>query len=366
MKNKVIGIFAPRLNKNHIVFYESLAILFNKEGIDVHFFIDKWFEGKIKLKNGNKYYLNIYQSEISFYLKYITELKKLDYLIVEPDTSKLLFVFFALITNLKYSLVVHNANYWLKPIENLVFKKKIVKILNFIILKKATSIIVVNSNVKKYCIKNSSKITYYFPFNLNIKSNSNTNISEDSKLNIVIPGNISSKRRDYITILQGFKKVLKVRNDLRLVLLGKLDTNDVDIYNSIKEIKDLFPDNIIYWNQFIDEKDFELYIESATLFVAPLNQYLYTDISVEEYGNTKETGVTSFIRKNNKFCLAPDYLLFEEDINHLILKYKDTNEFSKILLGLKNPYNVNPKAINNILYINNLNKEVNLFLNSTL
>ncbi len=366
MKNKVIGIFSPRLNKNHIVFYESLSILFNNEGVDVHFFIDNWFVDKIKLKNGNKFYLNTNQSEISFYLKYKSQLKNLDYLIVEPDTSKLLLAAFVLITKLKYSLVVHNANYWLKPIENLGFKKTIIKILNRIIFNKSTSIIVVNSNVKRYCILYSTKTTYYFPFNLYITSNINTNVIDDTKLNIVVPGNVSSKRRDYATILNGFKNVLNDRNDLRLVLLGKLDTTDVDIYNTIIGIKELFPDNIIYWNQFIDENDFELYIESATLFVAPLNQYLYTDISREEYGITKETGVTSFIRKNNKFCLAPEYLLFEEDINHLIVKYKDTIDFSRILSGLKNPYNVIPTAINNMLYMNDLKKEVNLFLNTTI
>jgi len=49
LKSKVVGVFSPRLNKNHIVFYEVLSHLFHKKGTKVVFFIDKWFENKIKI-----------------------------------------------------------------------------------------------------------------------------------------------------------------------------------------------------------------------------------------------------------------------------------------------------------------------------
>ena len=362
MKNKVIGIFAPRLNKNHIVFYDSLSILFNNEGIDVHFFIDKWFEDKIKLKNGNKFYLKKNQSETLFYLKYKSQLKKLDYLIVEPDTSKLLLAAFALITNLNYSLVVHNANYWLKPNKNLGFKKTIIKILNKIIFDKSTSIIVVNSNVKKYISSYTNKNIHYFPFNLSDNSQHASKQFFDSKLNLVVPGNVSSKRRNYKVILDGFQIALKYRDDLRLVLLGNLDTNELDVFKTIMEIKKAYPDNIKYWDCFIDEKEYEQFIDSATLFIAPLNQFFKTDISLEEYGITKETGVTSFIRKNKKYCISPHYLVYEDDIKHLIIKYKSIKDFSKIIIELKNPFNSIPNDLNFQSYIHEINKELNKFL----
>lgn len=358
-----IGVFSPRINKNHIVFYETLSFLFNNQGINVVFFVDNWFENKLKISGNDKFIYNKFKSEFFFYFKHFYKLKKLDYIIIEPDSSKILLTFFTFFFNLKFSLVIHNANYWLFPLKKGGFRKSLIIFLNNILFKRAKSIIVVNSNVKEYCLENSSKNTFCFPFNLYIKSNTPPIINlGDSFINLVIPGNVSEKRRDYLTILRGFEIAMKYRRDLRLVLLGKVDKNEKLLYEKIQNLKVQFQYNIVFWDKFIEDKEFEFYIESASLFIAPLNQYISTDISIEEYGITKETGVTSFIRKNKKYCLAPDYLAFEADINHLIICYKDSMDFSNLLRNLcLNDLNEDSKNRNES-YMKYVNNEVNLFL----
>jgi hypothetical protein len=332
---KVAGVFSPRLNKNHIVFYEALSHLFHHKGVEVVFFIDKWFEDKVKLSGKDKFIYNTFRHEFLFYIKQFYKLRKCDYVIIEPDSSKILLASFVILFRLDFTLVVHNANYWLNPTEISGLREYVIIYLNNILFNRAKSLIVVNSNVKKFCLDHTSKKVYYFPFNLYLTIGDKLiNQNTDSIINLVVPGNVSSNRRDYITILEGFEYALKSRRDLRLVLLGKVDINDRFLLEKIQGLKIKFPLNILFWNDFIDDKEFEFYIETSTLFIAPLNQYIKTDISIEEYGITKETGVTSFIRKNNKYCLAPNYLVFEEDLHHLIIKYRDSFDFAGLLCDL--------------------------------
>lgn len=362
MSDKIIAVFSPRLNKNHIVFYETISYLLNKEGFQVHFFIDKWFEERIKISPTDQLILRKNENEFDFFSRIFFKLRRSDFVIIEPDASKIILALCSILLLNKYSIVVHNANYWLKPIFKFSIKRILIITLNKILLNNSKSLIVVNRNVKKYISGISSHKIYYFPFNLSIQSVQYKNSNLKEKLFIVVPGNLSSKRRDYETILLGFIDAVDKREDLILVLLGKIERIEKKLLKLIELSKSKFPNNILYWSNYIKDTEYDFYINSANYFIAPLNKYMYTDISIEEYGITKETGVTSFIRQHKKYCFAPNYLIFEEDIKKFIIRYNNSSEFSNLLVNLSIEKNKNILDSNDSDYLEYLNSQTKLFI----
>ncbi len=364
MSNNIIGVFSPRLNKNHIVFYETLSYLFNKEGFQVHFFIDKWFEDRIKSSPTDQLVFKRSKNELDYFYRIFFKLKKCDFIIIEPDVSKNILVLFSIFMFNKYSIVVHNANYWFKPIYKFSIKRILIISVNKILLNNSKSIIVVNRNVKKYISDISNHKTYYIPFNWNNQPVQFRGNNLEKDLFIVIPGNVSSKRRDYETILLGFIDAMYKRKDLILVLLGKIELFENKLLELIELVKLKFPNNILYWSTYINDTEYDFYIDNAICFVAPLNNYIYTDISLEEYGITKETGVTSFIRQHKKYCFAPSYLLFEDDIKKFVIGYNNSYEFSNFLVNLNILDMENNSDSIDYNYLEYLNSQVKLFISS--
>jgi hypothetical protein len=238
--------------------------------------------------------------------------------------------------------------------------------LNKILLNNSKSLIVVNRNVKKYISHISNHKTYYFPFNLSIQPVQYKYSNLKEQLFIVVPGNLSSRRRDYETVLLGFIDAVKKREDLILVLLGKIERSENKLLKSIEQVKSKFPNNILYWSNFIKDTEYDFYINSANYFIAPLNKYLYTDISVEEYGITKETGVTSYIRQHKKYCFAPSYLTFEDDIKKFIIRYNNSSEFSNLLGNLNILENNFFSDSNDTDYVEYLNSQTKLFISNNI
>lgn len=366
MSVKIIGVFSPRLNKNHIVFYETISYLFNKEGFQVHFFIDKWFEERIKISPTDQIISRHSENELDFFYRIFFRLRRSNFIIIEPDASKIILALCSILLLNKYSIVVHNANYWLKPIYKFSIKRILIITLNKILLNNSKSLIVVNRNVKKYISHISNHKTYYFPFNLSIQPVQYKYSNLKEQLFIVVPGNLSSRRRDYETVLLGFIDAVKKREDLILVLLGKIERFENKLLKLIEQVKSKFPNNILYWSNFIKDTEYDFYINSANYFIAPLNKYLYTDISVEEYGITKETGVTSFIRQHKKYCFAPNYLTFEDDIKKFIIRYNNSSEFSNLLVNLNILENNFFSDSNDTDYLEYLNSQTKLFISNNI
>lgn len=366
MSDKIIGVFSPRLNKNHIVFYETISYLFNKEGFQVHFFIDKWFEDRIKISPIDQLILRQRENELEFFYRIFFKLRRCNFIIIEPDASKIILALCSILLLNKYSIVVHNANYWLKPLYKFSIKRILIITLNKIILSNSKSLIVVNRNVKKYISDISNYKTYYFPFNMTIQPAQYNNSNLKEQLFIVVPGNLSSRRRDYETILLGFIDAMYKREDLILVLLGKIEGFENKLLKLIELVKSKFPNNILYWSNFINDTEYDFYINSANYFIAPLNKFLYTDISVEEYGITKETGVTSFIRQHKKCCFAPSFLTFEDDIKKYIIGYNNSSEFSNLLINLNIFESNNFSDSNDSDYLEYLNSQINLFISNNI
>lgn len=305
MKN--IGIFSTQLNKNHIVFYESLSHLINKNSnVQVFHFLDQWLcdnflnnnekSNDVLIPNRSKFEFFNYCLNIRFLIK-------MDLLIVDPFFSKPLFILFVLIFKVKYCLVVHNVNYWLKPDATFNFKLFIIKFLNKIIVSKSSSLIVVNTRLKSYAQRLTRKNIYSLPFNLpqslvpEIVSNINENIF------IVVPGNVSRERRDYFTLFKAFDKLMLKSNKFSLVLLGKIDFDDIDLCSEIARLKSHYPSNLLSWDKYVEDDEFLDIASKAAFFVAPLIRYFNTDLSIEEYGKTKETGVASFVEASINFVL---------------------------------------------------------------
>jgi hypothetical protein len=254
-----------------------------------HFFIDKWFEERIKISPTDQIISRHSENELDFFYRIFFRLRRSNFIIIEPDASKIILALCSILLLNKYSIVVHNANYWLKPIYKFSIKRILIITLNKILLNNSKSLIVVNRNVKKYISHISNHKTYYFPFNLSIQPVQYKYSNLKEQLFIVVPGNLSSRRRDYETVLLGFIDAVKKREDLILVLLGKIERFENKLLKLIEQVKSKFPNNILYWSNFIKDTEYDFYINSANYFIAPLNKYLYTDISVEEYGITKET-----------------------------------------------------------------------------
>ncbi len=366
MKN--IGIFSTQLNKNHIVFYESLSHLINKNSnVQVFHFLDNWLCENFSTNNEKSKDIlipNRSKFELLNYCYNLRYLMKIDLLIVDPFFSKPLFILFILLFNVKYSLVVHNVNYWLKPDSTFNVKLVLKKILNKIILSRSSSLIVVNTRLKSYAQRLTRKKIYSLPFNLPLSLGLENISNNNENIFIVVPGNVSRERREYFTLFKAFDLLMLKSNKYNLVLLGKVDSDDDDLLGEILRLKCQYPQNLLSWNKFVEDGEFLEIAIKATFFVAPLVRYFRTDLSTEEYGNTKETGVTSFVRRFNKVCFAPEFVFFESDLDHLIIHYSSHEDLaSKIILAsleVSTIYNTSNLSEN---YMLNSIREINDLIN---
>jgi hypothetical protein len=165
----------------------------------------------------------------------------------------------------------------------------------------------------------------------------------DQKLNIVIPGGVSQKRRDYKRVVSkikeldnSFKKEEATEKLIEFIFLGKakgLELKEIiDLEKSLQYI------NIQYFSERVSSEDFEQWMQKADVLWCPIQQETEFFSQKEIYGKTKMTGNLGDAIKFGKWAVFPrnypskvDFIIPEEEnIMEQFKKLKNTSfDFQK-------------------------------------
>lgn len=357
--DKSIGLIIYRELPNHLSYYESITKLFNSFNINIYCSYPYNDNGLSFDSNKiNVVYRNREESLFKYYGRISASLKNLEIVILEEHSGNyvsLLWLIFT--TKSQIMLTIHNVNSWVKLTYNRGLTILIKSIIKRLIIEKVAGCIVVSSNVKNYVVDNNLiKNIFMIPFvSINISDFKNGKFlnNNNKRFTIVIPGNVSSKRRDYNTILDTFEELKKELPELKLVLLGRLIKEDErKIYERINTINSKNANDISYWTTYIEQNLFEEEISKANVLIGNVNIEYSGNDNIEYYGQSKETGILFLMLKYKKITLVPEQYEVPKLLSSIMLKYgTDKSMYSVVLDLITKRYNpeIDYKALNNYI-----------------
>jgi hypothetical protein len=187
--------------------------------------------------------------------------------------------------------------------------------------------IVLNENIKNNLENDYSIKSEVLPF----KTTTNKSIKKREKflydinnkqINIVVPGNVDSKRKNYYSIIDSFSEY--ENNNYKLIFLGKVIENNIIDYAKKKNI------NFEYFEEYLPESKFNEYILNSHFLIG----YVSNDLP---YGILKASGVEFDgptmgvpIIVNNKNVINENGLfIYSENLEETLLKiFNDIKEGS--------------------------------------
>lgn len=322
--------------------YDKVYIYCNEDCFDQLYDLHKepkisWRTWKIESKFID--ILDQYRAEIEpmNYVVFTTVLpKSFSYFISKPFTHS--------------TVVLHDLNYifapkenfsiqWQKPIEGL---KESAKISRFYLKNEETR----NQEfVKKFShltvptIELNDSINQLSDEQLNVKIVPFTVIAPDKHfdhlkeetktIDLVIPGTITEKSRDYKFVLKALE-YLEFNKKTRITLLGRaIGAYGVKIQQLFRGLNKANLE-IRTFNQFIHQKEFDKIMVNADLLILPIQEIMGTYPVIEQNGFTCVSGNINDMIKYQKKSLIPGFYPVRKQ-NTLVLQYNDSEEFITLL-----------------------------------
>lgn len=336
---KTISLIVLSEDKNHITYYNGLLEMFSE--FNIEFYTTQAIYGGIIKKSNTKFFIKTNKNTVRNFLRGEEgRISNSDIVILEqPYTNLLVLLEFIIKIKKPIFLTLHNINTWIFPTQIFDLKHWFFSSIRGLFVKNASGIIVVSPNLKRYVeeLTSDKKRVFFFPFSNFKLKNSVLKTNTEGPINIIIPGMVDSKRRNYDLVLDAFKNhLLNGNNKLKLILLGKLGDDDSSIRIRVKseDINSEFPDSVKFYSQFIPTKDFDQILESGDFLLSNLKTFYNHSRTPEIYGLTKETGISYAMIENELPCISPcDFVPINYCYNQLI-QYRDIKElelvFSKI------------------------------------
>lgn len=162
------------------------------------------------------------------------------------------------------------------------------------------------------------------PFNMFDKNNVNT--TNNGKFTFVVPGAIDLKRKDLSLIRDAM--YLFSKNELskfKLILLGRPISEDDNAF--VKNWKSDIGDSLVYYNEFIDDNEFNIVLKNADVIMGVLNINFQDKYGNREiYGLTKDTGIEAHaIAYAKPLFVNYDYQV-DLCLESTTIKFKDIND----------------------------------------
>lgn len=337
MKSRSLIFFG--LIKNHHPMYSNLLRILISKFSKIYFISPKNVRDNIKIDNNKiKYLINNHSRQELVFKENVHIANKCDYLITD-EYYGLFFRVFRTSFSCRYKfIIIHNVNKWtsflINPFTNpknfidLFFRYKFLNQFNYYIT---------NSQIlNKILLKKSNKQTFIIPFNFN---NSNQKIIDkaiSSKINILIPGIVDQKRRDYLSFLKNFYTYIinNPNSNIQIELLGTLK-NNFEIMYLINKINMEKNNSIIYYIKFIDDEKFHDQIIKSDIIFSNLKKGINKQGFNEVYGLTKESGISFIIAKYSKPAIIPEWQKVFTQIEDQLIKYCKYSEISSIFAQIE-------------------------------
>ncbi|MFX0558162.1 hypothetical protein ACOCEA_15275 [Maribacter sp. CXY002] len=150
-------------------------------------------------------------------------------------------------------------------------------------------------------------------------------IDKNNDVWVCIPGELNYKRRDYNLVLKALSKIEKDTNNLKIILLGKVNPANADAKSFLHELEKLSLNQMVLtFDSFIENELFHSYIKKSDYIMAP--------VTTEErhYLNYKITGAYNLAFAYKKPLICPKEVSIIPDLKENSYFY--TNSESLLML----------------------------------
>lgn len=204
------------------------------------------------------------------------------------------------------------------------------------LLKESTAIIVLSENLKKYIKRRTlffHKKVLVIPYNIadsEFIQNRFTLMKSNKTINIVVPGIIEERRKDYLGILFYLNSIAS-KYRMKIVLLG---TPVSDYGKKVVNYCNVMRENgveINYYNCTVEQNEFDKVMLESDVIIAPINVKTNFNCVTEYYGKTKETGIHFDIIRYCIPAILPISLKSPKDLKEFIYPYSNYSDIEIIL-----------------------------------
>lgn len=311
--------------------YSNLLKILSKKFSKVYFVCTDDIKNNLELDSSKiTYYVNNNPRQELVFKENTHIANKCDYLITD-EYYGLFYRVYNITFSCRYKFIIlHNINKWTSFLINpLIYPKNFIDLFFRDKFLDQFDYFITNSPVLSYTLsKKSSKQIFVIPFNFNNSEKKILKEIKSSKINVLIPGLVDQKRRDYITLLKIFYIYLESNpnSNIQIELLGKLGNNS-KIISLINKVNNKKRNAIIYYTKFIDDKKFNNRIMKSQIIFSNLKKNINKQGINEVYGSTKESGISFIIAKYSKPAIIPKWQkVFSQNENQII----NYNRFSDI------------------------------------
>lgn len=338
--NRKIAIL--EFERNHFDYVISVHEYLYKKGYkDINIYISKEvflnLEKELKLIDNHikkeKIYVFESNSRSKNYYKLISD--NIDKIYINTVFYGRDLIFYCILLLLKFKLVLTLHNLKTNFEYNNNFSKEMLKnLMKKFINRKVSGYIVLNKTLKNNAQKYTNKLIDVVSFKLPLKTSYIKEKKDNSNdlIEIIIPGTVNVNRRNYDKIFNVIQKILKVRQDIRFIFLGRIVTKNLK--KDILKLKKNYNKNILFFEKYICQSEYDYYMIKSNYILSPL----FKDVKVinknnEIYGETKASGAEFDAYKYNKpLIINSFYEIKNKEIN---TKYFDDYEsLYNILIGL--------------------------------
>ena len=252
----------------------------------------------------------------------------------------------------KKIFIVHNVNKWVQKKISSNLKHFLDSFFKPHFFSQFDAFITMGPNIKEYFKSlKKDKPVFFFPFDQSSQELINKKSSKET-INIVLPGMITEKRRDYNVVLKIIEKYYSdyPNSKIRIKFLGRIYS---DKYNFVSKFSDninkKFGKKIFYWTSFIPELEFENEIKNADFLLSNLKISSKLVNRVEIYGKTKESGISFIIYKYEKIAIVPKSQNILSGFDSQLIKFNCYDDLYEIFRRIEeNKIDINTLKINAI------------------
>lgn len=305
LKKKKIAFIELETHANILIKWDVL--LQEIPLFDYHFYLHEKLRDKVEQLPSEK---------ISF-LNNLNEFPKTEFDLVIINTFQRHFQDFDLIfKNSKTLCILHNLNFGLFfksiSLKNILVEKQSFLYFLKLYLKEriaskrkmvnnSNTIAVLSSSLKNYA---NTKISNKPAQVLNLNYNDHFLIENTLPLKIVIPGNVSSKRKDFDLVFNVFSKINPIEK-IEFIFLGSI--REEILKNKLLKLKNKCVDTvaITFFENYVAETEYQKIIKNAHLLFCPIKtktSFYWVD---EFYGKTKVSGNESDCITYGKIGIFP-------------------------------------------------------------
>jgi hypothetical protein len=316
----IIEISSP----NHSNLIESWLSIFQcNESSNVNVFLDK--ETHERMSDTEHVVLAANKAKLLFQL--ISIMRNSDHVIFNSiQTNFFMFLFLVLFKKGKLTLCIHNSNAWQGITSGPLIKKLIKKVCRRLILIRIDTLAFCSEAVLDSFKVYTDKEKIVVPFQLSACPIKVLNIRNEDKVVVVYPGIISKTRKQYIEIIEAFKIL---GNSYQLYLLGKPNKQEGgdEIVSLCKNHS-----NIFTYQTFVSQDDFSAVMESSDFLISDLGSGRFKRYDyIEQYGQTKDSGVSHLIAKYHKPAILNHDFSTSFKGDNPILSFKKPDDIVNIL-----------------------------------